>query len=373
MYWENSTRSRDCLDADEPCFTTIIHPLQIFMSDKTARPYPGLPFEGWPSTRIDIEATGTWPRSSHQFDAPSVWAVRAALATGRPLLLRGKPGMGKSQLARAVAAKLKVPFLSLVVDERTERDDLLFGYDPVARLAQAQVAGALSKSGVDWSMGLEENCFVRPGPLWWALDWGGARTQASIYSRDGRRCTEPSVPAGWTPEADRACGPVVLVDEIDKADASVPNGLLEAMANDGFRVEQPALEVSRKEGAKPPLVMITTNEERELPSAFLRRCWVLQMRFPEKRADAVTFLLGRARVHFGPGEVSDGMLTEIAEAFMTERGAAKAKSAYEPGPSEYLEVVRALVMMHSGKDLDQGAAFREIKEFAFGKHWVEGP
>lgn len=88
---------------------------------------------------IPAHGHGAWPATRHQFDKDGVWAIRAALATGRPLLLRGEPGIGKSQLARAAAEHLRVPFLAKVIDERTERDDLLCYYDAVARVAAAQV------------------------------------------------------------------------------------------------------------------------------------------------------------------------------------------------------------------------------------------
>jgi len=93
---------------------------------------------------LPLPLQDSWPESSHRFDTKSVWAVRAAIASGRPLLLRGEPGIGKSQIARAVAEELKVPFLYHVVDERSERDELLYTYDAVARLAEAQVS-ALSE------------------------------------------------------------------------------------------------------------------------------------------------------------------------------------------------------------------------------------
>src|SRR4051812_19672296 len=102
------------------------------------------------SQAIHLPKRGSWPKSRHRFSLKSVWAVRAAIAAQRPLLLRGEPGIGKSQLARAVAEKLGVPFLYHVVDERSERDELLYSYDAVARLAEAQVSSLTAKEDLKW-------------------------------------------------------------------------------------------------------------------------------------------------------------------------------------------------------------------------------
>lgn len=333
---------------------------------KTSEDAGGL--DSWPHTTLDLPAVGTWPASRHLFDEATVWAVRAALATGRPLLLRGKPGMGKSQLARAVAAKLKVPFLSVVVDERTERDDLLLGYDAVARLAQAQVVGALARRGKAWEKDLEEINFVRPGPLWWAFDWKGAEKQALACCERGRKCPIPPAPKGWLSKTPGRFGPVILVDEIDKADASVPNGLLETLANDGFEVQQPSVSVRRKAGVPPPLVVITTNEERELPRAFLRRCLVHCMEFPKDWAKAEEFLIGRARVHFGEGQISDEMCRLVTGQLKEDRAKAKKQGGHEPGPAEFLDVIRALVGFAAADEARQRDAFQQVRRFAFEKH-----
>src|SRR5687768_8260151 len=92
---------------------------------------------------IPLPALGGMPPSVHVIDEDSILAVNAALTTGRPLLVRGEPGTGKSQLARAAAAALQRAFLPHAVDGRTETRDLLFTVDAVARLAMAQVMGAL--------------------------------------------------------------------------------------------------------------------------------------------------------------------------------------------------------------------------------------
>src|SRR5262249_50323380 len=117
--------------------------------------------------------------SVHVIDEDSILAVNAALATGRPLLVRGEPGTGKSQLARAVAEALGRAFVSHSVDARTETRDLLWSVDAVARLAEAQVMGALHHVEHDEvRRRIDVIEFVQPGPLWWAFDWASAQAQA---------------------------------------------------------------------------------------------------------------------------------------------------------------------------------------------------
>src|SRR6185312_13719856 len=105
----------------------------------------------------------------HKFDLPSIRAVNAALAAQRPLLVRGEPGVGKTQLAEAVAAELQRAFYSYTVDSRTESRDLLWRFDAVMRLAEAQLYGVLhpepNENEVVRELAVKK--FVHPGPLWW--------------------------------------------------------------------------------------------------------------------------------------------------------------------------------------------------------------
>lgn len=349
----------------------------------------------------DIPSQGSWPRSNHRFTEESVWAIRASLAAKRPLLLRGEPGIGKSQLARAAAHVLGVPFLSEVVHERTERDDLLYTYDAVARLARAQLGPAIDTdespvvtgSGTEtskkpdscgtlsWKERMAESRFICPGVLWWAFDWEGAERQANDFSSHCRKIRLPQKnPTDWTPTDGRTlCGPVVLIDEIDKADPSVPNGLLESLGNEGFSTPQLDREVRLPEGAKMPLIIITTNEERELPAAFLRRCLVLQMRFPnEGNFESVKrFLIDdRARVNWKPELVSDAICERATDLLLRDRKAAQELQLPVPGAAEYLDLIRALVGLADeaeGKDREavQSEALEEIHRFAYQKNLTE--
>ncbi len=303
----------------------------------------------------------SWPASSHQFDDKSVWAVSAALAAQRPLLVRGEPGMGKSQLARAAADVLGVPFVYHVIDARCECDDLLYSYDAVSRLAQAQLLGA-AREEVEWKEQLAETRFIQPGPLWWAFNWESAQAQANRYCR---KCeAPPQLNKKWKP----GDGCVVLIDEIDKADSDVPNGLLESLGNIGFRVPLTGEPVALPKTAQPPLVVVTTNEERELPAAFLRRCLVLQMNFPEGEHKQIKFLTQRARNHATEAEIVDTVLRKAAEHLLKDRKDAELLGPVRPGAAEYLDLVKALVEIAKGDENGQLEVLESIRGFAFRKN-----
>ena len=258
------------------------------MADARFKPPPEIDCD----KSIELISEGNRPEQYHQFEPESARAIRAALGAKRPLLVRGKPGVGKTQLAEAAAKVLKRPLVRRVVDSRTERIDLLWEFDAVMRLAEAQIAAALApvldagskpEGSPPGDLGIDRRRvtrqlrkrlsvrrFLRPGPLWWAFDWMSALQQA--------RLSGSPVPT-LDPDADPANGCVVLIDEIDKADTDVPNGLLEALGSGEFTPlgSRNAIKVK----GEPPLVIITTNEERVLPNAFVRRCLVLRLKLPD--------------------------------------------------------------------------------------------
>lgn len=338
------------------------------------------------SGRHQLKGHGTWPAAWHQFDSESSLAVVAALATGRPLLIRGEPGIGKSQIARAVAQVIEVPFLSYVVNATCECNDLLYSYDAVSRLAQAQVMSAqfgrlmegaptnpaeVRPASLDWKSELREQRFIRPQTLWWAINWEDARTQVGNFY-DPRQINEPLRPPDWQPGQ----GCVVLIDEIDKADSDLPNGLLESLGNSGFQLPHGGPSVGLSVGHRAPLVFITTNEERELPAAFLRRCVVLPLEFPSdprnptNERPATDFLIQRGRSHFNEESIGDDILRQAAEQVLQDRKATPPGQP-KPGAAEYLDLLQALAELEPNDASRQQDLLGKIAKFVVRKYQPE--
>lgn len=318
---------------------------------------------------LTLDAADGLPTNRHRLDAPSLHALNAAIAADRPLLLRGEPGMGKSQLARAAAKLLGRRFAWKVVDAHTEVTDLFYTFDAVERLARAQVLGALFAAKADRDDAalmalLDERRFVRPGPLWWAFDPLGAEAQAERYRQ---RCEIRPGPSAPSPA--EAVGYVVLIDEIDKTDPSVPNGLLEALGQGTFSAPSGGETISLhgKDGEKriAPLVMITTNEERELPSAFVRRCLVLQLHLPEDEKELHTWLARRGVAHFDD-KLSQTLLEDAATMVIEDRRAAKKLGLPPPGQAEYLDMLR--VVLNLAPPERRAELLREIRVLTLKKH-----
>jgi MoxR-like ATPase len=259
-----------------------------------------------------------------------VLAVNVALATGRPLLVRGPSGSGKSSLAYNVARVMGYRYYEQVITARTVAVDLLWRFDVVRRLADAQ-ADRLAE---------DPSWYIEPGVLWRALDPASAREQGP---RD-ESPSEPSArgsrlgarPADYGPGLD-ATPAVVLLDEIDKADPDVPNSLLVPLGSFEFTVTdtQPPLLV-RATGSRPPLVVITTNEERELPPAFLRRCLALTLPPPD-----VEQLVAIAKAHFGSkgATLFRRVAKQIVEIDPEQRDGRRAPTG--ASAAEFIDAVRA--------------------------------
>ncbi|MBO6826048.1 MAG: MoxR family ATPase [Sneathiella sp.] len=164
-------------------------------------------------------------------------AVNAALTLQRPLLIKGEPGTGKTVLAQEVAKSLGKKFIEWNVKSTTKAQQGLYEYDAVSRLRDSQL-------GDDKVHDIKN--YIRPGKLWEA------------FTQD---------------EA-----PVLLIDEIDKADIEFPNDLLQELDRMEFFVYETGETISAKQR---PLVIITSNNEKELPDAFLRRCFFHYISFPD--------------------------------------------------------------------------------------------
>jgi MoxR-like ATPase len=295
----------------------------------------------------------------HVLSENEILAIETALAARRALLVRGEPGTGKTQFAKAAAVALGRAFVPFVVDARTEARDLLWHFDAVARLAEAQVQGALLGDRQDHAAVREalaiEN-FIHPRALWWAFDWEGAKDQAALA-----HAPVPTQPAGCDP----ANGVVVLIDEVDKAEAEVPNGLLEALGAGEF-TPQGLGPVTVKNAEVSPLVVITTNEERSLPDAFLRRCLVLHLRLPDDKQQLVEHLVERGAAHFP--DVEPEVLTFAAGMVADDRARARQENWLPlPGQAEFIDLVRAIKNLAEGDAAAQKTILERIAPFALRK------
>lgn len=282
-----------------------------------------------PGEKLTIPALGGCSATCHSFEERDVWAILAAYYANRPLLLRGEPGTGKTQLAQAAAHIMDRNLLTTVVQSRTEWQELLWQIDPVERLSMAHIVSENEKLA---SEKLNPRNFLTPGPLWYAIHWKSAELRRCQYPA----WVPPPAPENWSPED----GVVMLIDEIDKAEPELANALLEVFGQGAFRVPCLDDEIRAPENHPPPLVIITTNEERELPKAFLRRCLVLQLGLPEQEQKLVDHLCHRGSLHFP--DLDNDLCIQAARQLVNDRKAAKETGQPIRGQAEYLDLLRVL-------------------------------
>lgn len=218
-------------------------------------------------------------------------AVNAAIALERPLLIKGEPGTGKTVLAYELAAALDAPLITWHVKSTTKAHNGLYDYDAVSRLRDSQLG--------DPRVADVRN-YLKPGKLWEAFT---SRVR-----------------------------PVLLIDEIDKADIEFPNDLLQELDRMEFFVQETA-ETIRAEVR--PIVIITSNNEKELPDAFLRRCFFHYIRFPDAETMAAI-----VETHF-PG-VKSRLVAEALRAFYDLRDTPGLKK--KPSTSELLDWLKLLLV-----------------------------
>ncbi len=300
---------------------------------------------------LEADAVARFDGLVHQWSQNEIDALHLALASERPLLVRGEPGTGKTQLALAAAAALKWHLQCVTVSPRFEAQDLFYRFDAVQRLADAQAAG-FAGGGVK-----PDHCYWLPGPFWLAFAWDDALGYGPQSASAASAAPKPS-------------GQVILIDEIDKADSDLPNSLLEVLGSREF--PNPVTRQAIRPGGGLPLVVITTNEERELPAAFLRRCVVLTLEPDDPYAD---FLVKRGQAHFGAASPPEKRLHETilrtaAEQLEADRHNARMAGVPPPGLAEYIDLLTALCRLAPGKRKEQKEWLARLAPYAFLKNGI---
>jgi MoxR-like ATPase len=262
---------------------------------------------------------------AHIYEPTMTLAINVALSVARPLLVSGEPGSGKTTLARSIAAVLGWRFYKTVITSRTQARDLEWNFDAVRRLGDAQ-ANRLKA----------EAHYIDPRILWWAFSPATAEIRGTTALPKDARARDPRID-GKGPNA------VVLLDEIDKADPDVPNDLLEPLDVGKFTVEE-MMEVDR--GDRKVLVVITTNGERELPPAFVRRCISLDLAPPSK---AWLELIARKRFPKLAKPVREGVVSEI----LRIRDGLAGASARKPGTAEFIDALSVCDQLMDGRTAEE--------------------
>ena len=217
-------------------------------------------------------------------------AVNAAVTLRRPLLVKGEPGTGKTVLAHEIAKAIDAPLIEWNVKSTTKAQQGLYEYDAVARLRDGQLGDERVH---------DISNYIKKGKLWEAF------TSEQL--------------------------PVLLIDEIDKADIEFPNDLLQELDRMSFDVYETH---SRIEAKERPIVVITSNNEKELPDAFLRRCFFHYIKFPDR--DTMRDII---EVHFP--DIQKTLVTKAMEIFYELRDVPGLKK--KPSTSELLDWLKLLL------------------------------
>ena len=217
-------------------------------------------------------------------------AVNAAVTLERPLLVKGEPGTGKTELARQVSAALGLPMIEWHIKSTTKAQQGLYEYDAVSRLRDSQLGDARVTDVAN---------YIKRGKLWQA------------FAAPGRV--------------------VLLIDEVDKADIEFPNDLLQELDRMEFHVYETGETIR---AIHRPIVIITSNNEKELPDAFLRRCFFHYIRFPD-----IEILRQIVAVHHP--QIKDALLTTALTQFYDIRDTPGLKK--KPSTSEVLDWLKLLL------------------------------
>ena len=290
--------------------------------------------------RETVSAELTWgdirDGSVYLVDPDLRLSIEVALATNRPLLLRGEPGSGKSSLAAYVARNLKARYYEFVVTANTTTQDFLWKFDSARKIAE-------TARGFSGEPALSDYDYVEPGVFWWALDRRtalrrGAPKGVAIFSE----ALEPNAELNARRSPSAA---TVLVDEIDKAHSSVHNDLLVPLGSSEFVVRETLSRIrpsTRGVGQiKQLLIVLTTNEIRELPVAFLRRCVVHYLAFPDEDRLVEIAKIHGSRWRFRPKASDESLFRDVAIRVLAIREEAKEEAWRPPSTAEYIDAIKA--------------------------------
>ncbi|MFF4209700.1 AAA family ATPase [Streptomyces sp. NPDC001796] len=285
-------------------------------------------------------------------------AIKVAIVTGRPLLLSGPPGCGKSSLASYVARNLGLAYSEFTVTDGAQPQELLWRVDTVRRLNDAQLGRLNTPDGPN-----SLNQYIDPGPLWWSLDPKTARRRGA--SGEASAVPDARPPSQLRDHHPTRSGAVLLIDEIDKADSSFCNGLLVPLGSRQFFVPAIDTMVVADETQVPgsPIVLITTNNERDLPDAFVRRCIALSIPppTPEKLVEIALRHFGRRAQE----QDTQRQITTLAQRMAG--GDHQGSTSSTPSTAEFLDLVRTLLSLKI--DID-GAEWNIVQQLIIEKRDV---
>jgi MoxR-like ATPase len=247
---------------------------------------------------------------SYVYTEQIILAVNAALATGRPLLIRGPSGSGKSSLARSIAENLRWRYYVIALTPRTKPRDLLWTVGP-SRPAESE-------------SGDTRPDFI-PGPIWWAFNRESAsrRDMGDAAGHRGFLARDPS-----PRDAENA---VLHLDDLDYADPDLPQSLMVVLGSRQFMIEELGMIVRASNGL---LTIITSNDEKQLPGNFISRCVKLTLPSP-----TVEQLIQIGQAHYG--KIPEGLLRQVAEALSERASSGESRGRGSVNVRVFLDMVRA--------------------------------